>query len=412
MSIRLLFLFFLFLPFFSIAQLEKGDIGIFGDAVFFYKYKSDTNPIISTPQISFQSPIIDYYYTEKHAFGGSFAYNSFEILNNNDFVRNQQFLFKPHVKYGLNVGKFNFFLSASGQYFKQSTEGASAETEDVSMRIGTGGQWFLSRNISLETWLQYVLVSSNNLNLNSDFTYTLGLKFYNKSYEKIHLNRELYDYYLDKYNIRLGFNSRGFQFVNILGGIDTPLFSRFDLSYQNFFRDYFIFYLDYRWQNDFEQFADAIRVPGYRLKFGFETYFPVTNQFYLVLTTGLIATNVDAFFTTIAGDGFGGDVGGSFVYFFPKRTIIKAGFDWQGTASGQLRDRNQSLIPYIGLEYFLNETISVEPQLSHVSFRGSEEIQTQQIFDVIKTSSSSFVFELKFRTLIYRSRGIFKKAER
>jgi hypothetical protein len=409
MPLRLLFFLTLFIPLSSIAQLEKGDIGIFGDVDFFYKYQGDSGPFITTPQVNFRTPTIDYYFKNKHAIGGSFAYNSFKILENNEFVRYQQFLFRPHVKYGLNVKKFNFFLSASGQYFKQSVGESSAVIEDLSMRVGTGGQWFLSRNISLEMWLQYVLVSNNSPNLNPDFTYTFGLKFYNKSYEKIHLNRELYDYYLDEYNIRLGFNSRGFQTINIIAGLDAPLFSRFDFSYQNFFRDYFVFYTDYRWQNDFEQNVDAIRLPGYRLKFGFETYFPITNQFYFNIKSGLVSTNVDAFFTTLAENSFGADLGGSFIYFFPKRAVLKTGFDWQATASGRFEATYQSLMPYVGLEYFLNETVSIEPQLRHITFRAEEEIRTQQIFDVVKTSSSSFVFELKFRTLIYRSSGIFQK---
>lgn len=406
MKSQLLIFLLTFTPFFLNAQVQKGSIGMMGNVNFLSKEIIENSPFTGNPQTFFNFPTVDFYLSKRWSIGGSLLSNQFKLFQQSSSNHVNQFEFKPHLKYGVNFSKFNFFLSASGHFIKHWGSIPSLDMDEFGANVGLGIQWFLTPNIALETWWQVPIFNEFQPFLNRDLIYSFGLKFYNHKHSKSQFPTDLYDYYLDEYNIRFGFNSFGFQ---IFDGNSPNLFSRFQFSYENYFKDYFLFYLDYQKQNDLPQIVDDLETSVFRLKMGFKTYFPLNNGYYLTLKTGLLSTDADAFFTRVTRGSFGLDLGGGLEYFFPKKAVLKCGVNWQGTATFDFRATYSNVSPYMGLEIFLNQQISLEPRLNYFIFNAEEEVNSFPNFEIVKTAERSVIFEVKFRTLIYRDKGFLEK---
>jgi len=394
-----------FLSFSLNAQVQKGSVGIVGELKFLNKEVIDNSLLIGSPQTFFTFPTVDYYFSKRWSAGGSFSFNKFNLSTRVGEAKIQQVTFQPHVKYGINFSNFNFFISASSYFFKETSDKVILEVNEFGAKVGTGLQWFISPNIALETWWQVPVFSEFAPNLYRDLTYTFGLKFYNHKNSKRRLPTDLFDYYLDEYNIRFGFNTQGFQIFQR----DNRLFSNFQFSYENFFKDYFVFYLNYRGQNDLNQVFESVRVAGSRLNIGFKTYFPFKEGYYFTLKTGLVRTNTDAFFTRVIRGSFGLNFGAGLEYFFPKKAVLKGGINWQGTATFDFRATYSNAVPYLGLEYFINRQISIEPRLNYFLFNAEEEINSFPNFEIVETKERTVIFEIRIRTLIYREAGFFSE---
>jgi hypothetical protein len=397
------FLVFLFLiPLLAGAQIEKGSIGLTGNLnILRYDISSNSTPFFKRI-FALNTPNIDYFLSKNWSVGGSMSYFKFSSLGKGFEIETTQFLINPHVKYGVNYKRIQVFLSLSGSYFKQKQDDGFEGIDELATYVGTGFQWFFAKNVAWENWFQFPFVLQKDPILNTDIRYFSGLKFYLNAGKSFEFEGDLFDYYLNDHNIRFGLNLNGFIYFNQ----ETYLFDQIDWSYQNFFRDYFVFYVEFKADKNEGQTFFQLNSAVSRIKAGFHTYLPLNKKWYIQLTTGLLSTNTDYTFTYRLENMLGYDLGMSVQYFFPKRAIVKVGWDWQNTFRSRFSSSVSNHLPYVGWEIFLNNQVSIEPLISYQFYKSKVETFSNPFFNVEEVKEQNLLFELKLRTLFHRNKGI------
>jgi len=399
MQQRFLILLLTILPTFSNAQVEKRSIGVTG-ALHAFRTKSPQGNLFTTGPVVFSnSPTIDYYLSRKWAIGGSLSFNRFGIEEDGENVRYQQFKFIPHLKYGINFSKFNsdfnWFFSFAAQYLKQTGANVNFEIDEISGLVGTGLQYFISKNIALEGWWQVTIFAEDNPDLLQGFNYNLGFKFYPNFGRKRFFKESLADYYLAKKNYRFHGSLVGVQNFGLtqLGILDV------NIAYSRFFDDYFVLYIESQIKSNFEQTLPELQLFVNQLSMGAKMYFPTGKNNYLSGKLGLLTTNSNPVFSNPQYESFGFDLGLEWLYFFPEKAIFKLGIDWRGTASEGFEGSYSSFLPYIGLERFVNKQVSFEPRLTYVFYQADEEDFIDPNVGINNVREQSLLFEIKINTL-------------
>lgn len=394
--------FFILIPFLAASQIEKGMIGVTNSFSAFRTKSPQGNLFTTGPVIFANLPTVDYYLTEKWSFGGSVSLNRFGIEENGANVRYEQFKIIPHVKYNLNFSKFNknfnWFFSYATQYLKQSGANVSVEIDEFSGLVGTGLQLFLSKNIAIESWWQVTIFAEDNPDLLQGFNYNLGFKFYPKFRRKRFFGKSLEDAYLAKGNYRFQASLVGIQSFGLteLGILDVAF------GYSRFLNDYFVLYMEGQLKSNFEQTLPELQIFANELSMGAKTYFPIGQPNFLAFKLGLLTTNSNPILSIPQFESFGFDLGLEWLYFFPKRSILKAGLDWHGTASSQFEGTYSSFLPYVGLEVFVNEQVSFEPRLTYLFYQADEENFDDPGIDVDHVKEQTLLFEINIKTLFGR----------
>lgn len=404
MMLRFLIITIISLPIFLNAQIQKGSFGVSGNFQILHKKNPDKSPFFNHQQLFVTLPTIDYYVTKRLSIGGSAQFINFSSVNRGGEMRQKLIYLNPHLKFGVNWRRNHFFLSASAVYLKHTVNNIPPITKEFASYLGAGFQLFLTKNIAWENWLQFPFILANDPRFDVDAHYSSGLKFYLNGISDRPMHTELFDYYLDKHNIRIGLNMNGFKYFDT----KTSLFDRVDWTYQNFFRDFFVFYLDYKLEKNEDPLISEIGYRIFRFKTGFETYFSLTDDWYILAKTGAAFTNTDYAFSYRLRTSFGVDLGLSLAYFFPEKAVLRAGVDWQNTYAGGFETYYSNVLPYVGWEVFLSPKISIEPRLVGYFYQSEEVFRFSQTFTTVKAKEQNLLFEVKFKTLFYRSHGFFK----
>lgn len=397
---RSLVIILLLLPICLTAQIQKGSFGISSHLQFLYKKNPQKDPFYNTSQVFVSLPAVDYFLTKNLSVGGTASFSFFTSLNRGGLINQRLTYLNPHVKLGVNWRQSYFFISASGVYFKNKTN-LEPDQKEFASYLGAGFQLFLSKNIAWESWIQFPFILANDPRFDVDTYYNSGLKFYLNNISERTISTDLYDYYLDKHNIRIGLNMNGFKYFDI----KTSLFDKVNLSYENFFRDFFVFYLDYKLDKNEDPLIREINYNIFSVKTGFRTYFSLSNHWYITAKTGMAVTNTDYAFSYRLRRSFGLDVGLGLAYFFPKKAVAKLGVDWQNTYSGGFTTNYSNILPYVGWEIFVSPKISLEPRLTAYFYQSKEEFRFGQTFNIVETKEQNLLFEIRLRTLFYRDKG-------
>ena len=400
-------IFLLFFALSSQAQIQKGSFGLSANLTGLHNINPTILPFDPSPQTFIQIPYFDYYLTKNIAIGGSGGYaRNLQTINQFNkpptIIKTSQHFFNPHLKYAINWQKANFFLSISAIYAKQVSQQADLSYKEWGSQVGAGFQFFLTKQIAWETWLQVPFLLQKDPVTAVDMSYFSGLKFYLNHAAITPDSMDLYDYYLDKYNIRFGLNLQGLQQY----GQEGALFNKFDLVYENFLKDYFLFYLNMSFYNNNGQPLRELRDKNYHFQFGFTMYFPLKESYYFVGELGVLSTNAGYGFHEKITNALGFQLGGSFQYFAPKISVYKLGTILRNTYGSGLRETHLTLVPFAGWEIFVNKNISIEPRLNYIYRQSEKELLSNNRFIFEQKQDSSWLFELKLRTLIYRTRGI------